>query len=253
MGLALCRRSGVPEAMGPGAWLRLAFGPVGSDTLAARGPGLTSIQARAPQGASGEGASSEHEGRSGEAAAPSPDPGLILAVASGDRDALAQLYDRYSGLMLGLGIKVLRNRREAEDLVHDVFLEVWRRAHTYDPSRASVRSWLLLMMRCRALDRRKSHGFALSSPLEHDPRVAPQSDSPAVALDRARVVAALEQLPEPQRAVLVLGYFEGLSSSEIAERLSLPIGTVKSRVAVAMRALRERLGVDPGAAGEGEP
>lgn len=177
----------------------------------------------------------------------------MLAVAAGDRDALAQLYDCYSGMLLGLGIKVLRNRREAEDLVHDVFLEVWRRAHTYDPTRASVRSWLLLMMRCRALDRRKSHAFALSAPLDHDPRVAPYSESPAVALDRARVAAALARLPEPQRAVLVLGYFEGLSSSEIAEKLSLPIGTVKSRVAGAMRALREQLGIDRDVAGQEEP
>jgi RNA polymerase sigma-70 factor (ECF subfamily) len=172
------------------------------------------------------------------------DAALVLGVASGDRDALAVLYDRYAGVLLGVGIKVLRSRREAEDVVHDVFLEVWRRAHSYEPSRASVRAWLLLMMRCRALDRRKSHGFALASPLEHDPRVAPASESPAVALDHARVTAALGELPDPQRTVLVLGYFEGLSSSEIAEKLGLPIGTVKSRVAGAMRALRGRLGVE---------
>jgi len=203
----------------------------GSGMLVLRSAVVSSIAARGSQGASGD--------TQGPC-----DADLVVAVAGGDRDALAGLYDRYAGVLLGLGIKVLRNRREAEDLVHDVFLEVWRRAHSYDPSRASVRSWLLLMMRSRSLDRRKSHGFALSAPLEHDPRVAPSSESPAVALDRARVLAALETLPEAQRAVLVLGYFEGLSSSEMAARLSLPVGTVKSRVAGAMRALREKLGVD---------
>jgi RNA polymerase sigma-70 factor (ECF subfamily) len=169
------------------------------------------------------------------------DAALVLAIAAGDRQALAALYDRYAGLLLGVGVRVLRSRGEAEDIVHDVFLEVWRRAHTYEPQRASVRAWLLLMMRCRALDRRKSHAFALATQLERDPRVAPISESPPVALDRARVVAALEALPEPQRTVLLLGYFEGLSSSEIAVRIGAPVGTVKSRIAGALRALRERL------------
>ncbi|UJR82263.1 sigma-70 family RNA polymerase sigma factor [Sandaracinus amylolyticus] len=170
------------------------------------------------------------------------DAALVLSIAAGDRDALATLYDRHAGALLALGLRILRERREAEDLVHDVFLEVWRRAHSYDPSRASVRAWLVLMMRSRSLDRRKSHAFARSAPLAHDPRVAPASESPAVLLDRARVAAALAALPEAQRDVLVLGYFEGLSSSEIAERLGAPIGTVKSRVAAALKALRERLG-----------
>ena len=180
----------------------------------------------------------------GGSIAEASDARVVLAIAAGDRAALGVLYDRYAGMMLGLGMRVLRNRREAEDIVHDVFLEVWKRAHSYDESRASVRGWLLLMTRCRALDRRKSAGYALASPLEHDPRTAPASESPAVALDRARVAMALERLPESQRAVLVLGYFEGLSSSEIAEQLSIPIGTVKSRVAAAMRALRDALGVE---------
>ncbi|MDQ3034042.1 MAG: sigma-70 family RNA polymerase sigma factor [Myxococcota bacterium] len=181
----------------------------------------------------------------GPAAEPT-DAELVLAIAAGDRDALASLYDRYVGALLGLGIRVLKNRREAEDLVHDVFLEAWRRAHTYQPGRASVRSWLFLMMRSRALDRRKSHGFARASSLESDLRAAPDSESPAMALDRARVASAVEMLPDAHRTVLVLGYFEGLSSSEMATRLGLPLGTVKSRVAGAMRALRERMRVDAG-------
>lgn len=181
-------------------------------------------------------------GLAARAASDREDAALVLAIAAGDRDALAALYDRHAGALLGVGIRMLGQRREAEDLTHDVFLEVWRRAHGYDPARASVRSWLVLMMRSRCLDRRKSHAFARTGPLAHDARVAAASESPAALLDRARVAAALAALPERQREVLVLGYFEGLSSSEIAERLGAPIGTVKSRVAAALAALRERLG-----------
>lgn len=198
-----------------------------------------------------------------EATTKAAEPGdgdLVIAVASGDRSALATLYDRYASTLLGLGIRVLRSRRDAEDVVHDVFLEVWRRAHSYDPARASVRGWLLLMMRCRSLDRRKSAAFALSTPLdtvshdaaahgamsESDSRLpdGPSADRAGEAIDHKRAVAALAALPEAQRAVLVLGYFQGLSSSEIATELQIPIGTVKSRVSAAMRALRERMGID---------
>lgn len=187
------------------------------------------------------------------------DEALMIAVASGDRAALATLYDLYAPVLLGLGIRVLRSRRDAEDVVHDVFLEVWRRAHSYDPTRASVRGWLLLMMRCRSLDRRKSAAFSLSTPLDtvtHDAashgalanaRAHDGSASAGDAIDHKRAVTALAALPEAQREVLVLGYFQGLSSSEIATELDIPIGTVKSRVAAAMRALRERMGLSDAA------
>jgi len=131
-----------------------------------------------------------------------------------------------------------------------VFLEVWRRAATYDPSKASVKTWLVLIMRCRALDRRKSAAVAMTTALVDDSRATDAGDGPDAAIDRARVAGALGALTASQREVLALGYFEGLSSSEIAERLSIPIGTVKSRVAGALRALRAQLGV-AGTAAEG--
>lgn len=192
------------------------------------------------------------------------DAALVLSVAGGDRKALAALYDRHASSMLGLGVRVLRNRRDAEDVLHDVFIEVWRRAHTYDRARASVRGWLFLMMRCRALDRRKSAAVARSTSLEVtglDVAMANTSsltsasanaDAAPLALDHKRAVAALSRLPEAQQAVLILGYFEGLSSSEIATELDLPIGTVKSRVAAAMRALRDSLGVGDARGGQEE-
>ena len=94
---------------------------------------------------------------------PSPAPSrvedeasLVRAIASGDRAALARLYDLYSSLLFALGIRILRDRREAEDLLHDVFLEIWRSAADYDPDRGKVRTWLLIRMRCRAQDRLRS-------------------------------------------------------------------------------------------------
>lgn len=170
-----------------------------------------------------------------------PDAALVRAVAAGDRGALATLYDRYASLVMAVGVRILRNRRDAEDIAHDVFLEVWRRAGTYDPAKASVRTWLVLIMRCRALDRRKSAPVSMTSALVEDVRVSDPAEAPDARLDRARVTIALESLSVAQREVLVLGYYEGLSSSEIATRLDIPLGTVKSRVAGALRALRGRM------------
>ncbi|MBX7197088.1 MAG: sigma-70 family RNA polymerase sigma factor [Sandaracinaceae bacterium] len=171
----------------------------------------------------------------------SSDDALLFAVASGDREALAALYDRHAPTVLAVGARILRNRRDAEDVMHDVFLEVWRRAGTYDPSKASVRTWIVLIMRCRALDRRKSAAVAMTSALVDDRRTTESHEGPDAGLDRARAWRALDALTEVQREVMMLAYFEGLSCSEIAARLDVPLGTVKSRTAGALKALREAL------------
>ncbi|MCA9613995.1 MAG: sigma-70 family RNA polymerase sigma factor, partial [Myxococcales bacterium] len=130
----------------------------------------------------------------------------------------------------------LRERAEVEDLVHDVFLEVWKQAHTYEPGRASVRRWLLVRLRSRALDRLRSHAFSRRRSLDSDERVAP--DDPSQTLDERRVEGFLAELSEDQRQVVTLSYFDGLSSSEIAGELGIPLGTVKSRMAAALSRLR---------------
>src|SRR5262245_29015389 len=99
------------------------------------------------------------------------DVSLIQAVATGDRRGLGGLYDRYAPVLMALGIRMLGARREAEDLVHDVFLEVWRQAHDYDPRRGSVRTWLLMRARSRALDRRKAAGYARVVSVEDRPGI----------------------------------------------------------------------------------
>lgn len=164
-----------------------------------------------------------------------------MRVASGDRDALGTLYDRHGPTMMAIGLKILRNPREAEDLLHDVFVEAWKRANTYDAKRGSVRAWLHLRMRSRCLDRVKSARWSRSQPLPERESQVGTSSQPSIEdlADASRLKAALAGLPDEQRVVLVLGYFEGLSSSEIAERIGVPIGTVKSRVAAAMGKMRK--------------
>jgi RNA polymerase sigma-70 factor (ECF subfamily) len=178
----------------------------------------------------------------GPAGGPDPDVELVRAVARGDRSALAALYDRYSPIMFALALRIVRERREAEDLLHDVFLEVWRTAKDYDPDRGRVRTWLTIRMRSRALDLQKSARVSRNvgddSVLDRVAADGNVAESP----DRARVRTALAALPSEQRQVLELGYFDGLSCSEIAERLGTPIGTVKSRVAAALSKLRQSLG-----------
>lgn len=169
------------------------------------------------------------------------DATLIRACANGDRRALAVLYDRYSSLMLAIAQRILRTPREAEDLLHDVFLEVWKHAGDWDAARGTVRGWMLLRMRSRALDRRKSAAFSRNVGLgDHagDVPRAPADEDPALGTDRAAVTRALADLPEEQRQVLTLAYYEGLSCSEIAARMDVPIGTVKSRAAAALAKLR---------------
>ncbi|MFO0744330.1 MAG: sigma-70 family RNA polymerase sigma factor [Myxococcota bacterium] len=177
----------------------------------------------------------------------------LAAVARGDRPALGRLYDRHSPWLLALGVRMLSERREAEDILHDVFVEVWKHAGDYDPERATVKTWLVLRMRSRCLDRLRSAGHARR---EVDDRPRGRDDAPRRAqagsaasgqlderLDAHRLRGALTSLPEDQRAVIVLGFFDGLSSSEIADELGIPIGTVKSRVRSAMTKLRQALGV----------
>jgi RNA polymerase sigma-70 factor (ECF subfamily) len=169
---------------------------------------------------------------------------IVQAMARGDSAALALLYDRYSGNMLALAQRIVGRGAEAEDVIHDVFLEAWRHAADYDAGRGSVKSWLLLRTRSRSLDVQKSARVSKQASGLDDAWLAelgdPSRDTTAGA-DQTRIRQVLVALPPEQREVLLLGYFEGLSSSEIAERVGVPLGTVKSRVAAALSALRSAL------------
>lgn len=166
----------------------------------------------------------------------------LRRMADGDAQALGELYDRHASRLLALGMRILRSEREAEDVLHDVFLRAFQHAGDYTPERGSVKGWLLLHMRSRCLDRARSHGFSRAEPLLEEPAhdALPCADR---RIDAARASSLLATLPAGQRDVLELGYFEGLSFSEIAEVLGVPLGTVKSRVHAALGTLRSELGV----------
>jgi RNA polymerase sigma-70 factor (ECF subfamily) len=167
------------------------------------------------------------------------DAGLVASIARGDRDALAALYDRHSGVLLGLAMRIVRDRREAEDLLHDVFLEAWRSAKDFDPKRGRVRTWLAIRMRSRALDLQKSARVSRNAGDAGLELLV--DDAHKTSPDHARVRAALAELGPEQRRVLELAYFEGLSCTEIAARVSIPVGTVKSRIAAGLDRLRNGL------------
>jgi RNA polymerase sigma-70 factor, ECF subfamily len=165
-------------------------------------------------------------------------------MARGDSAALARLYDRYAGSMLALAQRIVGRGAEAEDVIHDVFLEAWRHSADYDSARGSVKSWLLLRTRSRSLDVQKSARVSKQASGLDDAWLAELSDpsrDTAAGADQTRIRRVLVALPAEQREVLLLGYFEGLSSSEMAERIGVPLGTVKSRVAAALSALRGAL------------
>jgi RNA polymerase sigma-70 factor (ECF subfamily) len=174
---------------------------------------------------------------------------VLAEAARGNVRALAALYDRYAALALTMARRML-GEAGAEDLVQDVFMEVWRRADAYDPARGTVRTWLLVRLRSRALDRLRSATARREVPTEDvaPNRAAPEVEDPSLVPDRRAVREALAQLPDDQRQVLELAYFQGMSSSEIAERMGSPIGTVKSRTAAAMVKLRAAM-----TAGKGHP
>jgi RNA polymerase sigma-70 factor, ECF subfamily len=163
--------------------------------------------------------------------------------------AVAALYDRYAPSMLAIAIRIVRERTEAEDVVHDSFVLVGERARQYVADRGTVAAWLITLVRNLSIDRRRRterRGAIVREVFAHEPTVeSPAGADPetsALGADRReRVRRALATLPDVQRATLEVAFFEGLSYPEIAEREGVPLGTVKSRAARALAALRDAL------------
>jgi RNA polymerase sigma-70 factor (ECF subfamily) len=179
------------------------------------------------------------------------DAALVRGMVAGDDRALGALYDRWQGVVHGVVARILRQPDDIEDVVEETFWQAWRQASRFDPARGAVQTWLLTIARSRALDRARAVRRRRESPIEGDDgevvvqQVAP--DDPGLdteAAERRRIVtAALTQLPAEQRETLELGYYGGLSQSEIAERTGQPLGTVKTRMRLAMQKLRSQLQV----------
>jgi RNA polymerase sigma-70 factor (ECF subfamily) len=178
--------------------------------------------------------------------APESDIDLLHAVARGDEAALARLYDRYRVILFGLLVRILNSREEAEDILQDVFIQVWRRAKDFDEKRGRPFTWLVTLARSRAIDRLRLLGARqrLAASAERA-RVDQTSDALSDTIKVAQketVHRALAQLPDEQRHTLVLAYFDGLTQSEIASKLGAPLGTVKTRMRSGMIKLRALLG-----------
>jgi RNA polymerase sigma factor (sigma-70 family) len=172
---------------------------------------------------------------------------LLVRIGQQDQTALSELYDRYARILLGLAYKVLGSLEEAEEVVMDVFNQVWRIAPRYDPSRGRVDVWLFMLTRSRALDRLRAltrTAKAISASEEvvrSDPGSLGPDDRLFLSEQREVLQEVLEQIPPEQRQVLELAYFKGLTQTEIASKTGIPLGTVKKRIRLGLWKLRDML------------
>lgn len=177
---------------------------------------------------------------------PQDDAELVRRIADGDGDALARLFDLHSPVALGLLSRMLGARGEAEEVLQEAFLQVWTQADRYDPARSSARGWVLMLARSRALDRlrrrearrRREEESVEESNLSIHPVGTERLEE---SERRSQVSTALGVLSPEQRHCIELAFFEGLTHTQIAERLKAPLGTVKSRILLGMNKLRQAL------------
>ena len=176
------------------------------------------------------------------------DAEAMRRMAAGDGGALAELYDRHGRVLFSLAVRILRDHGDAEEAVQDVFAQAWRQAARYDTTRGVVVAWLLMMVRSRSIDRLRARRG--QPPLQGDhPTALRDAADASTPVDLAlltadqitRVRAALEDLPEVQRAAIDLAFHEGLTHAEVAERLQQPLGTIKTRIRLGLLRLRAAL------------
>jgi RNA polymerase sigma-70 factor (ECF subfamily) len=172
---------------------------------------------------------------------PSPSEELLRRLTGGEVAALGQFYDLHAGLVNGLALRILRDAAEAEDVVQEVFVQVWRQAERYDPGRGSPEAWLCTIARSRALDRLRRRTTRREDP---EPSTPASITTPRTE-EALAVRKALDSLSPDQRRALELAYYEGLTQTEIAQRLGEPLGTIKTRMRTAMIRLRDLLGPAP--------
>jgi len=171
------------------------------------------------------------------------DEALLEAVAGSDEQALGELYDRFGRVAYGLALRILRDAALAEDAVQEAFLQVWRGAGAYRPERAKASTWVLTFVHRRAVDLVRREERRRVEPADALPEPAgPGADETAVSRSRREIVQdALRRLPAEQREAIELAYYGGLTQSELAERLSQPLGTIKSRMFTGLQRLQTLL------------
>lgn len=170
---------------------------------------------------------------------------LLKAIAARDEAALGRVYDRYRVILFGVLLRILNDRAEAEDVLQEVFLQVWRRAADFDENRGRPFTWLVTLARSRGIDRLRTlasrERVAQASAKDVEEEVSDAASDAVRSEQRGVVNKALDQLPEEQKRLLMLAYFDGLTQSEIAKQLGAPLGTVKTRMRTGMIKLRELL------------
>ncbi len=171
----------------------------------------------------------------------------LEGIREGNPDSLALLYDETSSILFGLALRVLEDSADAEEVVLDVYQQVWKAHQTFDPERGGVLCWLTMMTRSRAIDRLRSAGArrARELPIEHgwdEPSSSPAPESESIFAQQRRIIRrALAALAPEQRQAIELAFFRGLTHGEVAERLGAPLGTIKTRIRIGMRRLRDEL------------
>ena len=166
---------------------------------------------------------------------------LVTASRSGDQGAMAALYDRYSSIVYSVALRVLQDTGAAEDVLQDIFMQLWRNPGAFDASRGNMAAWLAVIARNRAIDalrRRHPENNIEDIVVSVEPNLASEADR-SRTMDKVR--GALQEMPPPQRTALEMAYFEGLTHSEIAGKTGEPLGTIKTRIRTGLLALRKAL------------
>lgn len=175
------------------------------------------------------------------------DKELVQAIVERDSEAISELFDRFSGMLKALSMRILHDPADAEEILQETFLQVWNQAARYDPKRSSVSTWLVLIARSRSIDRLRSRQVKLrtaTAARQENPNIhtSPKGVGNVLMQERRqRLQEEMAKLPEEQRQVLDLAFYGGLTQSEIAEQTKIPLGTVKTRTLLAMKKLRKAL------------
>ncbi|HEX7196285.1 MAG TPA: sigma-70 family RNA polymerase sigma factor [Candidatus Limnocylindria bacterium] len=174
------------------------------------------------------------------------DARLADRIRAGDTEALGELYDRYAGTAVGTALRVVGSREEAEDVVHDAFVAVWRKIDRFDAERGSLRAWLMTVVRNRAIDRVRARRASIDIDDADERSLLRTGPNPTLetALTRASSLdlrSAMAELPDEQRRALELAYFEGYTYREVAEMTGVPTGTANGRLRLAIGKLRDAL------------
>lgn len=174
-----------------------------------------------------------------------PDQELIEQVTRGDKSAFKEIYSRFSQVTYNLALRMLRDKEDAEEVVQEIFLQIWNKAHSYNPERGAVSTWVLNIARSRSIDKLRAVGYRNKNIEIDEEKVNSKVDLSRNIEDRDEsknvIKQALETLPEKQRIAIELVYFEGVTHIEAAEKLKEPVGTIKTRIRLGIMKLKDKI------------